>query len=110
SVRGGGSRAEVVEPPCHPPVLVGGTVTKVVRPGWFGRPGYVTLQLSQIVETVDGQSHLLPWQLDLADRRITTQTRRALITALFGLEGAILGASIGVLNPNNPAVGPVVAG
>jgi hypothetical protein len=102
--------AEVVQPPCHPPVLVGGTVTKVVRPGWFGRPGYVTLQLSQIVETVDGQSQLLPWQLDLADRSTTTQMRRALITALFGLEGAILGASIAVQNPNNPAVGAAVAG
>jgi hypothetical protein len=102
--------AEIVEPLCTPPVLVGGTVTKVVRPGWFGRPGYVTLQLSQIVESVDGASRLLPWQLDLPDRRTTTQMRRALITALFGLEGAILGASIAVQNPNNPAVGAAVAG
>jgi hypothetical protein len=102
--------AEVVQPPCHPPVLVGGTVTKVTPPGWFGRPGGVTLQLSQLVESVDGPSHLLPWRLDLADRRTTTQMRRALITALFGLEGAILGASIAVQNPNNPAVGAAVAG
>lgn len=102
--------AEVVQPPCHPSVLVGGTLTKVTPPGWFGRPGYVTLQLSHIVETEDGQSRLLPWRIDLADRRVTTQTRRALLTTLFGLEGAILGASIGVQNPNNPTVGAVVAG
>ncbi|HTU88781.1 MAG TPA: hypothetical protein VMF69_01675 [Gemmataceae bacterium] len=102
--------AEVVQPPFHPPALVGGTVTKVTPPGWFGRPGYVTLQLSQLVETVDGASHPLPWRIDLADRRAATQTRRALLTALFGLEGAILGASIGFQNPNSPAVGAVVAG
>jgi hypothetical protein len=102
--------AEVVQPPCHPPALVGGTVTKVTPPGWFGRPGYVTLQLSQLVESVDGASRLLPWRIDLADRSVTTQSRRALLTALFGLEGAILGASIGFQNPNNPAVGAAVAG
>lgn len=103
--------AEVVQPPCNPPALVGGTVTKVTPPGWFGRPGYVTLQLSQIVQTVDGQARPLPWQLDLADRSTTTRMRRALITALFGLEGGIIGTSIAVQNPNNPAYGgAVIAG
>jgi hypothetical protein len=102
--------AEIVKPPRTPPVLIGGAVAKVVRPGWFGRPGYVTLQLSQLVENVDGPARLLPWQLDLADRRTTTQMRRASITALFGLEGAILGASIAVQNPNNPSVAAAVAG
>jgi hypothetical protein len=103
--------AEVIKPPCNPPALVGGTVTKVVRPGWFGRPGYVTLQLSQIIQTVDGQARPLAWQLDLADRTTTTRIRRALITALFGLEGAVIGTSIAFQNPNNPAYGgAVIAG
>jgi hypothetical protein len=102
--------AEIVKPACVPPALIGGTVTKAVRPGWFGRPGYVTLQLSQIVETVDGQARLLPWQVDLADRGATAQMRRALITALFGLEGAIVGASIGAQNPNSPSSGVAIAG
>src|SRR5579871_6037558 len=52
--------AEIVKPVCNPPALVGGVVSKETRPGWFGRPGYVTLQMSQIVETVDGQARLLP--------------------------------------------------
>lgn len=102
--------AEVIQPPCDPPVLVGGAVTKVTPPGWFGKPGYVTLQLSQLVETVNGDSRLLPWHIDTSDRRVSTQTRRALLSALFGLEGAIIGASIGFQNPNNPAVGAAVAG
>jgi hypothetical protein len=101
--------AEVVQPPGHAPALVGGTVTKVTPPGWFGRPGYVTLQLSQIIALVDGQAQPLPWQLDLADHSRTTRMHRALITALFGLEGAIVGASLFYQNPNNPAVGVAVA-
>jgi hypothetical protein len=43
----------------------------------------------------DGQMRLLPWQIDLADRRVSTQVRRALLTALFTLEGVGLGAVIG---------------
>jgi hypothetical protein len=101
--------AEVVQPHCDPPALVGGTVTKVTRPGKFGRPGSITLQLSQIVATVDGQTQPVPWQIDLADRSTSSRMRRALITALFGLEGAIIGTSIGVQNPNNPAYGGAVA-
>jgi hypothetical protein len=102
--------AEVVAPPCTPAALVGGTVTQVVAPGCFGRPGYVTLQLSQILQTVDGRVRLVPWQLDLADRRGATQVRRALLTVLFGLEGALIGASIGEQNPNLSAAPVAVAG
>jgi hypothetical protein len=101
--------AEVVNPPATPPALVGGTVTKVVAPGLFGRPGYVTLQLSEIVETVDGQSRALPWQINTADRRATTRMRRALITALLGFEGAGVGALIGAQNPNSPSSPTAVA-
>jgi hypothetical protein len=102
--------AEIIKPACAPPALIGGSVAKEVRPGWFGRPGYVTLELSQIVETVDGQARFVPWQVDLADRGATSRTRRALTTALLGLEGAIVGASIGAQNPNSPSSGAAVAG
>jgi hypothetical protein len=95
--------AEIVEPISHPPALVGGTVTKVTPPGWFGRPGSVTLQLSQLVESVDGSGRLVPWQLDLADRSTSTRVRRALVTALFALEGTAIGAVLGSQNPNLPA-------
>jgi hypothetical protein len=101
--------AEIVEPACHPPALVGGTVTKVTPPGCFGRPGYVTLQLNQLVESMDGAARLLPWQLDLADHRTTTRVRRALVTALFGLEGAAIGAVLGSQNPNLPTYGTAEA-
>ena len=87
--------AEVVAPLPPYPVLVGGTVTKVAPPGWFGRPGYVALQMTQLVQTIEGQSGLVPWQLDLADRRFAARTRRALLTALLGAEGIGAGASVG---------------
>jgi hypothetical protein len=87
--------AEVIAPPPPYPVLVGGTVTKIERPGWFGRPGYVALQMTQLVQSIDGQSGLVPWQLDLADRRFAARMRRALLTALFGAEGIGAGASVG---------------
>ncbi|HZV06263.1 MAG TPA: hypothetical protein VE999_14385 [Gemmataceae bacterium] len=103
--------AEIIDPPCSPPALVGGSVTGTTPPGWFGRPGSVTLQLSQLVERVDGQTRLLPWQIDLADRRLSTQARRILLTALFGLEGAGLGAVIGAQTGVTPKkILPVSAG
>jgi hypothetical protein len=87
--------AEVIAPPPPYPVLVGGTLTKIARPGWFGRPGYVSLQMTQLVQTNDGQSGLVPWQLDLDDRRFAARMRRALLGALFGAEGIGEGASVG---------------
>ena len=87
--------AEVIEPPCDAPALVGGAVTKVVRPGWFGRPGYVTLQISQLVQTVDGKDQIQPWRINTEDRQLATRMRRAMLTALLGLEGAGVGASLG---------------
>jgi hypothetical protein len=87
--------AEVIAPLPPHPVLVGGTVTNITRPGWFGRPGYVTLQMSQLVQTIEGQTAPVPWQLDLADRRFATRMRRVLLTALFGAEGIGAGASVG---------------
>jgi hypothetical protein len=87
--------AEVIEP-CPPyPILVGGTVTAITPPGHFGKPGYVSLQMTQLVQTVEGQTGLIPWRMDLADRRFVTKMRRAMLTALLSLEGAGTGASIG---------------
>jgi hypothetical protein len=88
--------AEVLEPAGDVPTLVGGAVAKVIRPGWFGRPGYVTLQLVQFVQTADGQGREVPWHVNTEDRQLATRMHRALLKALLGLEGAGLGASIGV--------------
>lgn len=87
--------AEVVKP-CPPyPILVGGSVTKITPPGRFGRPGYVALQMTQLVQNVGGKSGLVPWRLDLADRGFSTRMRRVLLSALFGAEGIGMGASAG---------------
>lgn len=87
--------AELVDP-CPPsPILVGGTVTEVTPPGHFGRPGYVSLQLAQLVQNAEGEEGWLPWRMDMADRRFTTKMRRVLLTALLGVEGVATGASIG---------------
>lgn len=87
--------AEVIEPHCNGAALLGGSVTKVVRPGWFGRSGYVTLQLAQLIETVDGNSQEAPWQVSTQDRQLAARMRRALITALLSSEGAVMGATLG---------------
>ncbi len=99
---GDGFVAEVVDSNAPCTTLVCGVVAQVVRPGWFGRPGYVSLQMSQIIETVNGKTHVLPWQIDLADRSTSTKLRRALITSLLGLEGAGIGAALGAQNGGSP--------
>jgi hypothetical protein len=92
---GDGFLAEVIEP-CPPyPVLVGGTVADITPPGHFGRPGYVSIRMAQLVQTDGGQAGWIPWRMDLADRRFTAKMRRVLLTTLLGLEGAGTGASIG---------------
>jgi len=87
--------AELIDP-CPPtPILVGGTVTRIIPPGRFGRPGYVSLQLTQLVRSDEGEEGWLPWRMDMADRRFTTKMRRVLLTAMLGVEGVATGASIG---------------
>lgn len=87
--------AEVIEPLPPHPVLVGGMVTAITKPGWFGRPGYLTFRMAQLVQAVESPSGPVPWQLDLADRRLASRMRRTLITTLLGLEGIGEGASLG---------------
>jgi hypothetical protein len=87
--------AEVIEPRCNGPALVGGSVAKVIRPGWFGRPGYVTLQLAQFIQTVDGKGQEAPWQVNTQDQQLAARMRRALLTALISSEWAAVGASAG---------------
>lgn len=87
--------AEVLHPETDPPALLGGSITKITPPGWFGRPGYLTLQIAQLVQTIDGQVLTIPWQVDTEDRSHAARMRRMLLTALFGLEGAGTGAAIG---------------
>lgn len=88
--------AEVIDPLPPHPVLVGGVITKITKPGWFGHPGYLTFRLMQLVENVQCPSGgVVPWQLDLADRRITSKMRHALLTFLLTVDGVAEGASIG---------------
>lgn len=87
--------AEIIDPPCNPPALVGGTVANVEPPRRCRRQGRLTLQMTQLVETIDGGSQIIPWNVDTVDRRFSTWVRRAMLTTLFGLEGADIGASFG---------------
>lgn len=87
--------AEVIEPHCNGPALVGGMVSKVVKPGWFGRPGYVTLQLLQFIQTVDGKIQERPWRVNTQDRQLAARMRRALLTALITSEWTVVGLSAG---------------
>ena len=74
---------------------MGGTIVKVAPPGKFGRPGRLTLQMTQVVENRDGTSRPVPWLFDTEDRRFSTRAQRRLLTSLMGLEGASVGASLG---------------
>ncbi len=73
---------------------MGGTVLKLDPPGRYGRPGRLTLQMTELVETKDGTLQPIPWEFDTQDRRSKTLRHRALITALFGLEGGMVGAGV----------------
>ncbi|APW63474.1 hypothetical protein BSF38_05045 [Paludisphaera borealis] len=88
--------AEVIDP-CPPhPALVGGVVTRITGPGRFGRPGYVSMKMTQLVHTNQGKTEWIPWRMDMADRRFATRMRRVMLSTLLGLEGAGTGASVGV--------------
>jgi hypothetical protein len=96
--------AEDVRPGVHPPALIGGTIVHIAPPRRFAKPGRVTLQLGQLVQTAPGRSELVPWVFDLEDRRFNVQMRRRLMLALFAAEGAGIGASIGAqAGPASPA-------
>ncbi|HWG47357.1 MAG TPA: hypothetical protein VN688_31630 [Gemmataceae bacterium] len=87
--------AEVIAPVSDGTTLVGGVVTKVTRPGWFGHSGYVTLQLAQFVQSPDGEGRTLPWRVNTEDRQLATRMRRTMVRVLLGLEGIGAGASMG---------------
>jgi hypothetical protein len=96
--------AENVRPGVFPPALVGGTIVHIAPPGRFAKPGRVTLELGQLVQTAPGRSELVPWIFDLEDRRFNVQMRRRLTLALFAAEGAGIGLSLGAqAGPSNPA-------
>jgi hypothetical protein len=67
--------------------------------------------MTQLVESLDGTLQLIPWQFDTEDRRAKSLSHRAWITALFGLEGAVVGASIAsqVARTNSAFIGGGVA-
>ena len=82
---------------------MGGKVIKLDPPGRYGRPGRLTLQMTQLVENADGTWRPIPWQFETEDRRTKSLRHRAWITALFGLEGGMAGASIaGEVAGRNP--------
>jgi hypothetical protein len=96
--------AELVRPGVRPPALIGGTIVHIAPPRRFAKPGRVTLQLGQLVQTAPGRSELVPWLFDLEDRRFNVQMRRRLMLALFAAEGAGIGMSIGAqAGPSSPA-------
>jgi hypothetical protein len=96
--------AEDVRTGVHPPALIGGTIVHIAPPRRFAKPGRVTLQLGQLVQTAPGRSELVPWVFDLEDRRFNVQMRRRLMLALFAAEGAGIGMSLGAqAGPANPA-------
>jgi hypothetical protein len=78
----------------------------VTRPGKFGRPGRLTLEMSQLVQYPDGAAEPVPWLFDAEDRRFSSRAHRNLLTLLQGLEGAGVGASFGSqltgTSPGNP--------
>jgi hypothetical protein len=76
-------------------VLVGGTVTRVHPPGWFGRPGHVEIRLVQLLELREGMASPMPLRVDLKDHRLCPQACRCLANLYFGFEGGDVGASIG---------------
>jgi hypothetical protein len=96
--------AEVIAPKAGPPALVGGTVADITPPGRFAKSGRITLELGQLVTTSDGKSEMIPWIFDLEDRRFNIKMRRKILLALFALEGAGVGASVGsnLEGGNNP--------
>jgi hypothetical protein len=96
--------AELMAPRCNQPALVGGTIAAITPAGRFGKSGRVTLELGQLVTRGDGQSQMVPWIFDLEDRRFGIKMRRKVLLALFALEGAGVGASVGANlgNGNNP--------
>ena len=74
---------------------MGGKIVTVTPPRRFGRPGYLTLQMTQVVASRDGTARLSPWLFDTEDRRFSTRAERKLLTSLMGLEGVSVGASLG---------------
>ncbi len=86
--------AEDVRPGVRLPALIGGTIVSIAPPRRFAKPGRVTLELGQLVQTAPGRTELAPWVFDLEDRRFNVQMRRRLTLALFAAEGAGIGASL----------------
>jgi hypothetical protein len=91
---GDGFVAEVVVPPGDPVPLLTGTVVSLTPPGWFGRPGRLTLELTQCYVVPGPGGHLTPWRLSAADERYLPPKKRRFLSALLALEGLGVGASL----------------
>jgi hypothetical protein len=100
--------AQVINPTSIPLPLVGGTIVKVTPPGKFGRPGHLTLQMTEVVENNDGTSRSVPWLFETDDPRFATRAQRKLLTTLMGLGGASVGASLGAQLLGPASANPVM--
>jgi hypothetical protein len=87
--------AEVLENSGPSGVLVGGTVTRVVRPGWFRRPGHVEVRLVQAVQFPEGAVTPCALRVDLREQGLGREACRCLANFYAGFEGGDIGASIG---------------
>jgi hypothetical protein len=87
---GDGFLAEVVGPPGGPPALVVGNVAAITPPGWFGKPGALTLDLGQLVIGPEGA----PFHITTTDQRYLSPKKRKLLATLIALQGLGIGASV----------------
>ncbi|MCZ2341077.1 MAG: hypothetical protein LC104_04680 [Bacteroidales bacterium] len=85
--------AEVMEPACHPPLIIAGCVESVTPPRRFARPGNVSVKFAWPLDSTG--EHPGQWQFNVEDQRFSSAQRRRAITTLLVLEGIILGASVG---------------
>lgn len=87
---GDGFLAEVVGPPGTPPPLLVGTVVAITPAGWLGKPGTLTLELGQLVNSSAG----VPAHIKTTDQRYLSPKKRALLASILALQGLGIGASL----------------
>src|SRR5262249_19591127 len=96
--------AEDVRPGVHPPAIIGGAIVHIAPPQPVAKTRRAALAVWTPAPAAPRRSELVPWVFDLEDRRFNVQMRRRLLLALFAVEGAGIGASVGAqAGPSHPA-------